>query len=140
MSSSGDARRRRALPLVVGVVVLIAAGVAGARTANAVNSPSNATTTENATAGPSSCDVPSIADEELPSVVTIFAGGGPSGGVGSGEVIRSDGYILTNNHVILPAVPSGSFQVVFTDGSTASATITGRDPLTDLAVIHVSDK
>ena len=137
MSSSGEHRRSRALPVALGVVVLIAAGVAGALIANAVNSPSAATTTTAAApAGSSSCNVTSIADEELPSVVTIFA----SGGVGSGEVIRSDGYILTNNHVILPAVGGGALQVVFTDGSAAPATITGRDPLTDLAVIHVSGK
>jgi hypothetical protein len=45
MSSSGEHRRRRALPWALGVVVLIAAGVVGALIANAVNSPSNATTT-----------------------------------------------------------------------------------------------
>jgi len=137
MSSSGQHRPSRALPLALGVVVLIAAGAAGALIANSVNSPSNATTTAPAAgASSSSCNVISIADEELPSVVTIFA----AGGVGSGEVIRSDGYILTNNHVILPAVGGGPLQVVFNDGSAAAATITGRDPLTDLAVIHVSGK
>lgn len=143
MPPSGEHRRRRALPLAVGAVVVIAAGIAGALIANAVNSPSNATTTVTSAAGSSSsssCNVTSIADEELPSVVTIFAGGGAAGGVGSGEVIRSDGYILTNNHVILPGVASGSLQVVFSDGSTAPAAITGRDPLTDLAVIRVSGK
>jgi putative serine protease PepD len=122
--------------------VLIVAGVAGALIANAVNSPSNATTTATVAAGStsSSCNVISVADQELPSVVTIFAGAGGSGGVGSGEVIRSNGYILTNNHVILPSVGGGPVQVVFDDGSTAAATITGRDPLTDLAVIHASGK
>jgi putative serine protease PepD len=142
MPSSGEHRGRRALPLVLGVVVLIAAGVAGALIANAVNSPSNATTTTTsaAAAGGSSCDATSIAAQELPSVVTIFAGSGTSSGVGSGEVIRSDGYILTNNHVILPAVGGGALHVVFDDGSTANATITGRDPLTDLAVVRVSGK
>jgi putative serine protease PepD len=138
MSSSGEHRQRRGFTLALGVVVLIAAAVAGAVIANSLNSPSNATTSALPAAGasPSSCNVTSIADEELPSVVTIFA----AGGVGSGEVIRSDGYILTNNHVILPAVGGGPLQVVFNDGSTAAATITGRDPLTDLAVIHVSGK
>jgi putative serine protease PepD len=127
--------------LVLVLVVLVAAGVAGALIANAVNSPSSATTTAGAAAaGASSCNVTSIADRELPSVVTIFAGGGQSGGVGSGEVIRSEGYILTNNHVILPAVGGGPLQVVFEDGSAASATITGRDPLTDLAVLRVTGK
>jgi putative serine protease PepD len=140
MPSPGDERQRRGLVLVLGVVVLIAAGVAGALIANSANSPSNATTTPTPIAGSSSCNVTSIAEQELPSVVTIFAGAGGAGGVGSGEVIRSDGYILTNNHVILPAVASGGLQVVFSDGSTAAATITGRDPLTDLAVLKVSGK
>ncbi len=139
MPSPDEHRGRRALPLALGVVVLIAAGVAGALIANTVNSPSNATTTTSAATG-SSCDATSIAAQELPSVVTIFASSDNSGGVGSGEVVRSDGYILTNNHVILPAVSGGALQVVFDDGSTAKATIAGRDPLTDLAVIRVSGK
>ena len=142
MPSVGEPRGRRAVLLALAAVVLIAAAVAGALIANAVNSPSNATTTATtaATNGSSSCNATSIAAQELPSVVTIFAGGGTGSGVGSGEVIRSGGYILTNNHVILPAVGGGALQVVFDDGSAANATITGRDPLTDLAVIRVSGK
>ncbi|HYB45868.1 MAG TPA: trypsin-like peptidase domain-containing protein [Streptosporangiaceae bacterium] len=73
-----------------------------------------------------------------PSVVTIAAASSGGGsGTGSGEVIRSDGYILTNNHVISIAANGGSVQVLFSDGRTAAATITGRDPQTDLAVLHV---
>jgi putative serine protease PepD len=135
----------RALLLALGALVLIAAGVAGALIANSLNSSSSATTPTTPSgsgsgSGGSSCNATSIAAQELPSVVTIFAGGGGSGGVGSGEVIRSNGYILTNNHVILPAVGGGTLQVVFEDGSAAEATITGRDPLTDLAVIRVTGK
>jgi putative serine protease PepD len=52
-------------------------------------------------------------------------------------VIRSDGYILTNNHVISIAANGGRVEVMFSDGATAPATITGRDPLTDLAVLKV---
>jgi putative serine protease PepD len=138
MSPLDAYRRHRVLAWTVAVLVLVAAGVAGALIANAVNSPSTAAT-PTATTG-SACDVTAVADRELESVVTIFAGSGGSSGVGSGEVIRSDGYILTNNHVILPAVAAGGLQVVFDDGTTASAEITGRDPLTDLAVIRVSGK
>ena len=58
-------------------------------------------------------------------------------GTGSGEVIRSDGYILTNNHVISIAANGGTVEVLFADGQTAAATITGRDPQTDLAVLKV---
>jgi uncharacterized protein (UPF0333 family) len=84
MLSHGKNRRRRVLPWALGVVVLIAAGVVGALIANSVNSPSNASTT-GSPATASSCNVTSIADQELPSVVTIFAGSGTSSGVGSGE-------------------------------------------------------
>jgi putative serine protease PepD len=119
-------------------VVLIAAAVAGAIIANALNSSSNASTTTATSPATtaSSCDVTSVAEEQLPSVVTIMAQGGGSGGVGSGEVIRSNGYILTNNHVILPAVAGGQLEVIFENGTTAGASIVGRDPLTDLAVIQ----
>jgi len=117
-------------------LALLAAGVVGGVIANVINGPSNGATTASSGTG-GSCNVPAVADHKLPSVVTILAGSGGSGGVGSGEIIRSDGYILTNNHVILPAVSGGSLEVLFSDGKTASATIVGRDPLTDLAVIRV---
>jgi putative serine protease PepD len=124
-----------------GAVIVVAAGVAGAIIANALNSNSSASTTTVTTpaAGATttaSCDVTSVAEEQLPSVVTIMAHGAAGGGVGSGEVIRSNGYILTNNHVILPAVSGGQLEVIFDNGNTAQASIVGRDPLTDLAVIE----
>jgi putative serine protease PepD len=52
-------------------------------------------------------------------------------------VIRSSGYILTNNHVISIAATGGQVSVLFSDGHTAPAVITGRDPKADLAVIKV---
>jgi putative serine protease PepD len=81
--------------------------------------------------------VTSVADHVIPSVVTIAARGSAGAGTGSGEVIRSDGYILTNNHVIAVAANGGSVEVLFADGQTSPATITGRDPQTDLAVLKV---
>jgi putative serine protease PepD len=68
----------------------------------------------------------------------MIAASGPAGsGTGSGEVIKSDGYILTNNHVIAIAAHGGSVEVLFSDGHSEPATITGRDPQTDLAVLKV---
>jgi putative serine protease PepD len=69
--------------------------------------------------------------------VTISASGTDGAGTGSGEVIRSDGYILTNNHVIAIAANGGKVEVLFADGTSAPATIVGRDTLTDLAVLKV---
>ncbi|HSS09097.1 MAG TPA: trypsin-like peptidase domain-containing protein [Acidimicrobiales bacterium] len=76
----------------------------------------------------------------LPTVVTISASRGQSGGTGSGEVIRSDGYILTNNHVIAVAANGGAVEVTFSDGESLPATVVGRDPQTDLAVLHVTGR
>ncbi|MBV8989568.1 MAG: trypsin-like peptidase domain-containing protein [Solirubrobacterales bacterium] len=133
MFSRAVHRTRRAVLWVFAAVILVAAGVAGALIANALNNNSTAST---AVSGPS-CDVTSVAQQKLPTVVTIMARGATSGGVGSGEVIRSNGYILTNNHVILPAVAGGQLEVVFENGNTGQASIVGRDALTDLAVIQV---
>jgi len=74
-----------------------------------------------------------------PSVVTINVTSQQEADTGSGVIIRPDGYILTNNHVISTATNGNArIQVVFKDGSTADARITGTDPSDDLAVIKVS--
>jgi len=58
-------------------------------------------------------------------------------GAGSGFVIRKDGMVVTNNHVIDDAK---DITVVFGDGRELSATVVGRDPKTDLAVLKVDGK
>jgi putative serine protease PepD len=93
--------------------------------------------TQSSAPNPNACPATTVADDTLPSVVTISARNGARGGTGSGEVIRPDGYILTNNHVISVAADGGTIEVVFSNGTTAPATITGRDPQADLAVIKV---
>ena len=55
--------------------------------------------------------------------------------LGSGVIVRDDGYILTNAHVIADA---DEILVAFFDGQTTSAQIIGTDPETDLAVIHAN--
>ena len=83
------------------------------------------------------CEVTTIADHVLPSVVTVLVSTGASGGNGSGEVIRDDGYILTNDHVISPAGSGGTIEALFSGGQTAPAKIVGRAPRVDLAVLKV---
>src|SRR5690625_1708500 len=56
--------------------------------------------------------------------------------VGSGIIISSDGYILTNNHVIERAVEEG-IEVTLNDKRTFSARVVGTDPSTDLAVMKI---
>ena len=54
--------------------------------------------------------------------------------LGSGVIMREDGYILTNNHVIEGA---DAIQVLLSDGRSAAAQVVGRDPPTDLAALHI---
>lgn len=55
-------------------------------------------------------------------------------GGGTGFVLDTDGYIMTNNHVVDGAT---EIEVSFVDGTLASARIIGLDPDSDLAVIQV---
>jgi putative serine protease PepD len=127
------------------VAAVVVAGVGGGFIGAAVASPGSSSPTASGGTSSSStgqtvasCAVTPIADKVLPSVVTIQAQGTQGGGTGSGEVIRSDGYILTNNHVIAEAADGGKVQVLFSDGTSEPATIVGRDVLTDLAVLKVA--
>jgi serine protease DegS len=54
--------------------------------------------------------------------------------LGSGVVVRADGHILTNNHVIAGA---DEILVAFSNGQATTASVIGSDPETDLAVIKV---
>jgi putative serine protease PepD len=119
-------------------IVALVGGVVGGFVGYFLHSSGTASATTSASANSASCSVPKIADRDLPSVVTISARKGATGGTGSGSIIRSDGYILTNNHVVALAADGGSVSVLFSNGKTVDATIVGRDPLTDVAVIKVS--
>ncbi len=57
--------------------------------------------------------------------------------VGTGVIIDSKGYIVTNNHVIEGAQ---SLEVLFDNGDKAAATVVGADAANDLAVIQVTGK
>lgn len=127
------AKQRSWLPWAVLGGILAGAGIVAGVIAGTTGSSSGSTS------GLSACAVTPVANEVIPSVVTISVTGSGGSGTGSGEVIRSDGYILTNNHVIAAAASGGTIDVQFADGHTASATITGRDPQTDLAIIKVND-
>ena len=83
--------------------------------------------------------VAGIAAKVMQSTVSIAVSGGGSRGTGSGVVIRSDGYILTNNHVVESGAGQGGEITVTFDGAAKElpAQIVGLDPVTDLAVIQV---
>ncbi|MBR1647474.1 MAG: trypsin-like peptidase domain-containing protein [Selenomonadaceae bacterium] len=58
-------------------------------------------------------------------------------GVGSGVIFQSDGYIITNNHVI-----AGAKEIIvsLSDGNSITGTLIGADEMTDIAVVKVDAK
>ncbi|MEU6196478.1 trypsin-like peptidase domain-containing protein [Streptomyces sp. NPDC047061] len=85
-------------------------------------------------------DATGVAARALPSVVTLHVTGAGTGGqaTGTGFVLDTRGRILTNNHVVAPAVSAGGrITVTFSSGATAPATVVGLDAGYDLAVVQV---
>ncbi len=84
--------------------------------------------------------VAAVAGKVIPAVVSIEVRTGDTGDTGSGVVIDGNGYLLTNNHVISLAATDKSAQLtaVFSDGKRLPATIVGRDPESDLAVLKTA--
>ena len=54
--------------------------------------------------------------------------------LGSGFLISPDGLVVTNDHVVAPA---GAIEVLMQDGQRFDATLIGRDPATDLALLRI---
>jgi len=101
------------------------------RSANIVSSSSTIERAPDSVAG--------IAARVLPSVVSITTRTSSGGGTGSGFVIDSSGYILTNNHVIASvAETGGTLRVTLNNGDVYNAKIVGRDASYDLAVLKIS--
>ncbi|MBA2715520.1 MAG: trypsin-like peptidase domain-containing protein, partial [Propionibacteriales bacterium] len=92
-----------------------------------------------ASGGKGGSPVVAVADEVLPSVVSIDVKGSSVEVTGSGFVYDTAGHIVTNNHVIEPAADGGDIEVSLPDGRDVTATIVGRSPSYDLAVIAVAD-
>jgi putative serine protease PepD len=149
---SGPGRRRRgglgtaALVVATALIAGGAGGYLGARSADdggALLDPSASLGTGGGGSGPANLDrapesVAGIAARVMQSTVSVAVQGGGSRGTGSGVVIRSDGYILTNNHVVASADGGGQINITFDDGATrVPARIVGLDPVTDLAVLRV---
>lgn len=132
--------------LVSAVTAVVVGGVAGlggyligsngeentSGTSNVITLPQLAEVSANGTT-----DVAAIAKSVLPSVVSILIEAGDNSGSGSGFIVQSDGYILTNNHVAAPAANGGELTVVFENGEKALAKIVGRNSSYDLAVLKV---
>jgi S1-C subfamily serine protease len=145
-AQSAGARTKLGLRLVLlGVLIALVAGVIGGgtgyflthKTSQALHDPGVHLSQTGTPANRPPGSVADIARRIGPAVVSIAVNTETVSAVGSGVVIDSHGYVLTNNHVVEPAATGGSIVVTFSDEVTAKATIVGRDPISDLAVLKV---
>ncbi|HET6951929.1 MAG TPA: trypsin-like peptidase domain-containing protein, partial [Acidimicrobiales bacterium] len=139
-------RGRRGLAVLAAAGLVAASATGGALLALALDddpAPSVATSLDARPTSGGGEDAPDeplsqAAAAVLPSVVSISFESSEAAGSGSGIVISADGQILTNNHVVA-AADGADLTVTLSDGTTADASIVGRDPATDLAVIKAED-
>lgn len=75
-----------------------------------------------------------VAARVAPSTVAIVISSMFGEGGGSGVVYGTDGYIITNHHVV---ERDGDLSIIFADGARFPATLIGSDPITDIAVVLV---
>jgi putative serine protease PepD len=80
-----------------------------------------------------------VADAVLPSVVSIDVRGSSTEVTGSGFVYDDQRHVVTNNHVIEPALEGGSIRVLLPGGDEVEGELVGRSPSYDLAVIKLGD-
>ncbi|MGH9190213.1 MAG: S1C family serine protease [Acidimicrobiales bacterium] len=90
-------------------------------------------------------DIAAILDKVEPAVVSISTRGFarddffnvvPSGGSGTGMILTPDGDVITNAHVVENA---SRIEVKLITGRTMSATVVGRDPSADVALLKIQD-
>jgi len=124
-----------------GIVELTLPAAAPAAT-NAKAQLTSTSTTVPTSSGSANQPIVQIAAAASPAVVTITAsssGGGfgrNSGtSIGSGMVVTSDGYILTNRHVV---ATGGTLTVQLPDGRQFDGTVVGTDPTHDVAVVKIT--
>ncbi|MFK5584544.1 S1C family serine protease [Serinicoccus sp. LYQ131] len=85
---------------------------------------------------PTDGSISGLSSAVLPSVALILIGEDGDLGVGSGFVIRPDGYLLTNHHVI-EAAGGAPISVEFPGAEPLTAQVVGSDEAYDIAVLRV---
>jgi len=141
---SSGAKPRRKVGIVATVIVALVAGlgggVGGAYLADRELISTNANLVQvNDTIERAPNSIAGIAGRVIPSVVSITTRTKNGGGTGSGFFIRSDGFLITNNHVISAAATNnGSITVKLNNGKSFKARVVGRNASYDLAVLKIA--
>ncbi|MEY2827431.1 MAG: hypothetical protein RLZZ183_550 [Actinomycetota bacterium] len=123
--------------LAGGAVGFVAADLANGVSSNPTQTIQNPTINTNVPITPANETVSQIVQNVKSSVVSIKADGNSGTGTGSGFIYRQDGYIITNNHVVAPALNGGKLTVFLENKTEFEARLIGRNPSYDLAVLKI---
>ena len=136
---SQPARAQKSLSLPIILTVALLAGAVGASADRLLGSQSTNLVQTHSVVERAPGSIAEIAARVSPSVVNIDASGSQSADTGSGFFIKSNGYILTNNHVIETAATSGGkIKVTLANGDSYPAKVVGRVAAYDIAVLKIS--
>jgi S1-C subfamily serine protease len=116
------------------IVVFVIGGFAGWVFASAKSSATRTTTT---TQPSTTLDAvrESVAAKVKPTIVEVYITLAKGAAIGSGVIVNSQGYIVTNNHVVNGAL---TIQVILYNGTKEPAQLAGADAANDLAVIKIA--
>jgi putative serine protease PepD len=138
ITNRAPAKQSNSFFIIASLVIALVAGGVGAtigRTSSS-NISGNFVSTEDAVErAPGS--IANLAARVIPGVVSISVSASDGSGTGSGFFLSSDGYILTNNHVVDAAATRGTISVAISTGKKYTAKIVGRDSSYDLAVLKI---
>ncbi|MFZ9353450.1 MAG: S1C family serine protease [Candidatus Nanopelagicales bacterium] len=123
--------------LAGGAVGFVAADLANGVSSNPTQTIQSPTINTNVPITPANETVSQIVQNVKSSVVSIKADGNSGTGTGSGFIYRQDGYIITNNHVVAPALNGGKLTVFLENKTEFEARLIGRNPSYDLAVLKI---
>jgi len=138
ISNRAPVKQSNSFFIIASLVIALIAGGVGAtigRTSSS-NISGNLVSTEDAVErAPGS--IANLAARVIPGVVSISVSASAGSGTGSGFFLSSDGYVLTNNHVVEAAETRGTISVAISTGKKYTAKIVGRDSSYDLAVLKI---
>ena len=133
VTAGGQAASRRANPveIVLGVVAAVALVLGGLALGLVLSRTGGTTSSTNF----QQQTISTISAVDASVVQVQASSGGPRGGVGSGEILTSSGYIVTNSHVVHGFT---TFTVLLSTGQTVPAQLVGEVPPQDLAVLKIN--
>jgi S1-C subfamily serine protease len=132
----GSGRGRAILGLTLAVVAAsVIGGFAGRVIAGPTSTTAARTSSTPSTAGTIDAIREAVVTQVKPAVVEVTVTLANGSALGSGVVIDSRGYIVTNNHVVSGAL---SVQVILSNGAKEAGQVAGTDPANDLADVKIA--